>query len=259
MSIILAIIILGIIIFLHELGHFMTAKYYKMPVIEFAIGMGPKLFTKRIGETDYSIRMLPLGGFVNIAGMQPEENPEDEVPGGFYTKPAFSRFVVLIAGVMMNFLTSIIAIFILISMTGVVPLKYIEPVIGTIQESSRAKEFLQPGDRITEINGEKVSNWNDLQEEILKILESRDEESEYFEEQDAISYEDFKRAVYKDGSFKKVFENIMFSTKVMISNKDDFLEFLGNLIKNDFIDMSMNYLESAAVMFGGDEGIEQLF
>ena len=142
MSIILAIIILGIIIFLHELGHFMTAKYYKMPVLEFAIGMGPKLFTKRIGETDYSIRMLPLGGFVNIAGMQPEENPEDEVPGGFHTKPAFSRFVVLIAGVMMNFLTSIIAIFILISMTGVVPLKYIEPVIGTIQESSRAKDYL---------------------------------------------------------------------------------------------------------------------
>ena len=79
MSIILAIIILGIIIFLHELGHFMTAKYYKMPVLEFAIGMGPKLFTKRIGETDYSIRMLPLGGFVNIAGMQPEENPENEI------------------------------------------------------------------------------------------------------------------------------------------------------------------------------------
>ena len=169
MSIILAIIILGIIIFLHELGHFMTAKYYKMPVIEFAIGMGPKLFTKRIGETDYSIRMLPLGGFVNIAGMQPEENPEDEVPGGFYTKPAFSRFVVLIAGVMMNFLTSIIAIFILISMTGVIPTKYTEPIVGIVQENSRAKDFLQPGDRITEINGAKISSWKDLQEEILKI------------------------------------------------------------------------------------------
>ena len=64
--------------------------------------MGPKIFTKKIGETDYSIRMLPLGGFVNIAGMQPEENPENEIPGGFYTKPAFSRFVVLIAGVMMK-------------------------------------------------------------------------------------------------------------------------------------------------------------
>ena len=169
MSIILAIIILGIIIFLHELGHFMTAKYYKMPVIEFAIGMGPKLFTKRIGETDYSIRMLPLGGFVNIACMQPEENPEDEVPGGFYTKPAFSRFVVLIAGVMMNFLTSIIAIFILISMTGVIPTKYTEPIVGIVQENSRAKDFLQTGDRIIEINGAKISNWKDLQQEILKI------------------------------------------------------------------------------------------
>ena len=104
-----------------------------------------------------------------------------------------------------------------------------------------------------------LENKEEIVEEILKILESRDEETEYFEEQDAISYEDFKRAVYKDGSFKKVFENIMFSTKVMISNKDDFLEFLGNLIKNDFIDMSMNYLESAAVMFGGDERIDQLF
>lgn len=169
MSIILAIIILGIIIFLHELGHFMTAKYYKMPVIEFAIGMGPKLFTKKIGETDYSIRMLPLGGFVNIAGMQPEENPEDEVPGGFHTKPAFSRFVVLIAGVMMNFLTSIIAIFILISMTGVIPTKYTEPIVGIVQENSRAKDFLQPGDRITEVNGAKISSWKDLQQEILKI------------------------------------------------------------------------------------------
>ena len=96
-------------------------------------------------------------------------------------------------------------------------------------------------------------------DEILKILESRLASDEYFEEQDAISYEDFKKAVYKDGSFKKVFENIMFSTKVMISNKDDFLEFLGNLIKNDFIEMSINYLESAAVMFGGDERIDQLF
>ena len=85
-------------------------------------------------------------------------------------------------------------------------------------------------------------------DEILKILESRLASDEYFE-----------KAVYKDGSFKKVFENIMFSTKVMISNKDDFLEFLGNLIKNDFIEMSINYLESAAVMFGGDERIDQLF
>ena len=73
MGIIFTIIILGMIILLHELGHFATAKFFKMPVSEFAIGMGPKVFSVKKGETVYSIRALPLGGFVNIEGMQPQE------------------------------------------------------------------------------------------------------------------------------------------------------------------------------------------
>ena len=72
MEIIFTIVILGVIVFLHELGHFATAKYFGMPVSEFAIGMGPRIFSVRRGETVYSIRVLPLGGFVNIEGMQPE-------------------------------------------------------------------------------------------------------------------------------------------------------------------------------------------
>ena len=72
MEIIFTIVILGVIVFLHELGHFATAKYFGMPVSEFAIGMGPRIFSVRKGETVYSIRVLPLGGFVNIEGMQPE-------------------------------------------------------------------------------------------------------------------------------------------------------------------------------------------
>ena len=73
MGIIFTIIILGIIVFIHELGHFATAKYFGMPVTEFAIGMGPRLFSVKKEETVYSIRILPLGGFVNIEGMQPEK------------------------------------------------------------------------------------------------------------------------------------------------------------------------------------------
>ena len=73
MGIIFTIIILGIIVFIHELGHFATAKYFGMPVTEFAIGMGPKIFSVKKKETVYSIRILPLGGFVNIEGMQPEK------------------------------------------------------------------------------------------------------------------------------------------------------------------------------------------
>ena len=163
MGIIFTIIILGIIILIHELGHFATAKFFKMPVSEFAIGMGPKVFSVKRGETVYSIRALPLGGFVNIEGMQPEsfdlekfkkektdeiieelkneksiiektdkiENEEfiNEVSrrldkavekelnrqeniqkNGFFTKSPFSRFVVLIAGVTMNFISALIAL-----------------------------------------------------------------------------------------------------------------------------------------------------
>lgn len=137
-GIIFTIILLGIIVFVHELGHFLTAKYFKMPVIEFAIGMGPKLISKKIGETVYSIRILPLGGFVNIAGMQEEEIGEEELDeeekeyikyineNGFYTKKPFEKFIVLIAGVVMNFLTAILVIYFILVVFNDVPKKYVE-------------------------------------------------------------------------------------------------------------------------------------
>lgn len=96
-----------------------------------------------------------MGGFVNIGGMQPEDDPEKQVKDGFYTKSPFSRFVVLIAGIMMNFISSIIAIFIMLSVTGGVPAGYIKPIVGSVNENSAAKNVLQVNDRITEINGKK--------------------------------------------------------------------------------------------------------
>ncbi|BBM46291.1 M50 family metallopeptidase [Leptotrichia trevisanii] len=225
MGIIFTILILGIIVFLHELGHFATAKYFGMPVSEFAIGMGPRIFSVRKGETVYSIRALPLGGFVNIEGMQPEKfdlegfkkektdkiieelKREQRIKGiknetegigdeefvnevsrrldkviekevkkqeniqknGFFTKSPFSRFVVLIAGVMMNFISALIALFVLLSITGIMPIKYTAPVVGEIQVNSRAKEKLQINDRILAVNGENVSNWVEMSEKVAKI------------------------------------------------------------------------------------------
>lgn len=225
MEIIFTILILGIIVFLHELGHFATAKYFGMPVSEFAIGMGPRIFSVRKGETVYSIRALPLGGFVNIEGMQPEKfdlegfkkektdeiieelKREQRIKGiknetegigdeefvnevsrrldkviekevkkqeniqknGFFTKSPFSRFVVLIAGVMMNFISALIALFVLLSITGIMPIKYTAPVVGEIQVNSRAKEKLQINDRILAVNGENVSNWVEMSEKVAKI------------------------------------------------------------------------------------------
>ena len=229
MGIIFTIVILGVIVFLHELGHFATAKYFGMPVSEFAIGMGPKIFSVRKGETVYSIRILPLGGFVNIEGMQPEnfdlerfkkektdeiieelrnekglseksdeieseefvnevskrldENVEKELKkqeniqkNGFFAKSPFSRFVVLIAGVMMNFISALIALFVMLSITGVMPIKYAAPVVGEIQADSRAKEKLRVNDRILAVNGENVSNWVEMSEKVLKISQNYKDE-----------------------------------------------------------------------------------
>ena len=229
MEIIFTIVILGVIVFLHELGHFATAKYFGMPVSEFAIGMGPRIFSVRRGETVYSIRVLPLGGFVNIEGMQPEnfdlerfkkektdeiieelrnekglteksdeieseefvnevskrldENVEKELKkqeniqkNGFFAKSPFSRFVVLIAGVMMNFISALIALFVMLSITGVMPIKYTAPVVGEIQADSRAKEKLRVNDRILAVNGENVSNWVEISEKVLKISQNYKDE-----------------------------------------------------------------------------------
>ena len=229
MGIIFTIVILGVIVFLHELGHFATAKYFGMPVSEFAIGMGPKIFSVRKGETVYSIRVLPLGGFVNIEGMQLEnfdlerfkkektdeiieelrnekglteksdeieseefvnevskrldENVEKELKkqeniqkNGFFAKSPFSRFVVLIAGVMMNFISALIALFVMLSITGVMPIKYTAPVVGEIQVDSRAKEKLRVNDRILAVNGENVSNWVEMSEKVLKISQNYKDE-----------------------------------------------------------------------------------
>ncbi len=192
MSIIFTVIILGIIISVHELGHFLAAKYYKMPVSEFAIGMGPKIISKKIGETTYSVRMLPLGGFVNIGGMQYEEIPEYGEEGqdienskkfmeeeievirrnnrnGFFTKSPLARFIVLISGVMMNFSTALIGIFIMMSVIGTAPAKYTDAVIGSVSPESKVQGQLFPGDKITEFDGKKIRNWSNLTETIALI------------------------------------------------------------------------------------------
>ena len=148
MGVLLTIILLGLIIFLHELGHFMTAKWFKMPVKEFSLGMGPKLISKKFGETVYSIRVFPLGGFVNISGMEKKEIEKDAIiveteeeinkileenddaiiytqeeideinydnENGFFTKSPLQRFIVLIAGVVMNFLSAFIVLFFVVA------------------------------------------------------------------------------------------------------------------------------------------------
>src|SRR5713101_10061221 len=104
----LTLVTLGILIFVHELGHFLAAKAVGVAVEEFAFGFGPRLVTLfRHGGTDYTIHALPLGGFVNLVGMQPEEV---HVTNGLMSKPAWARALVFIAGPIMNVLLAIVVL-----------------------------------------------------------------------------------------------------------------------------------------------------
>lgn len=167
MEILIAILVLGIIIFIHELGHFMTAKFFKMPVSEFSIGMGPQVYSYDTIKTTYSFRAIPIGGFVNIEGMEVDSKLED----GFNSKPAYARFIVLIAGVFMNFLLAFIIMFSSIYINGK-PIISEKPIIGTIFKEAQSSEYLKVKDRIIEIDGKKIDSWKDISEKLKGIKEA---------------------------------------------------------------------------------------
>lgn len=153
------IFVFGLIVFIHELGHFLAAKACKMRVEEFAIGVGPTVIKHRRGETVYSIRALPLGGFNRIAGMSPDE-PLDEY--SFLSKPVWQRFIVISAGAVFNFLLAIVLFFLVFAVSGVqTPLD--EPVVGKlVNNGPAAAAHMQTGDRIIAIAGQKVEKWQDI-------------------------------------------------------------------------------------------------
>lgn len=153
------IFVFGLIVFIHELGHFITAKMSGMQVDEFAIGFGPAIFKVQKGETLYSIRIIPLGGFNRIAGMTPDEPLNER---SFYNKPAWKKFIVISAGAVFNFILAIVLFFGLNVTVG--NLTYTnEPVIGNIIAGSSAEQaHLEANDRIITIDGKKISTWDDI-------------------------------------------------------------------------------------------------
>lgn len=159
-----AIFVFGLLVLVHEWGHFITAKLTGMRVDEFAIGFGPQIFKTRRGETVYSLRAIPLGGFNDIAGMDPSDNPAGE--RGFCEKPVFSRMIVILAGAGMNFVLPIIIFFGIYATMGVAT-PATEPVLGVVIEGKAAANAgLLAGDKILSIDGEKISTWQEISEKI---------------------------------------------------------------------------------------------
>ena len=160
LTVLACIFVFGILVTVHEFGHFITAKLTGMKVEEFSIGFGPNIYQRQEGETLYSLRMLPLGGYNKIAGMDPED-PED-LERGFNSKPVASRMLVILAGSLMNFALPVLIFFGIFLAYGMeVPQN--TPVLGQIVEGyPAAQSGLKEGDRVLSINGQPVSQWTDI-------------------------------------------------------------------------------------------------
>ena len=191
-TIILAILALGFLIFIHELGHFFAAKRCGIRVEKFSIGFGPRLIGFQRGETEYCISALPFGGFVKMAGESPDEQKGEE--GEFASAPVGHRIYVAIAGPVMNFITGII-LFSFVYLAGLDrgTMWLMEMLIGqsdrmaqiglVADDSPAKKGGIEPGDTIVSINDRKIKNWQDFNttilthpDEELKIVVSRDDQ-----------------------------------------------------------------------------------
>lgn len=158
-------VVLGILVFAHELGHFLLAKLMGVGVETFSLGFGPRVLGFRYGTTDYRISAIPLGGFVKMTGEDPtDEISEADKARSFAHKPVWRRFLVVLAGPVFNILLAFIILFGIIKFTGVHQLL---PIAGGFpQDSPVAAAGMQTGDRITAINGIPVSTWEEMTEEI---------------------------------------------------------------------------------------------
>ncbi len=181
-----AILFFGLLISIHELGHFTFAKLFKVKVNEFALGMGPALFKKKKGDTTYALRLLPIGGYVSMEG----EDEESQDENAFNRKKVWQKFIIVAAGAIMNLILGVVIVATCLSM---------EDLIGTTQvlkfhENAVSQEYgLQAGDEFIEIDGHRVFSDMDI-----SFLMSRSDDGVY----DFVVRRDGEKIELNDVKFK---------------------------------------------------------
>lgn len=246
MTFLIAVAMLGLIIFVHELGHFLTAKFFKMPVSEFSIGMGPQVFSLDTKETTYSFRAIPIGGYVNIEGME----VGSQVENGFNSKPAYQRFIVLFAGVFMNFLTAFLIIFLIAQMSG--RMEYEEKaIIGALVKGGANEQILKVDDKILELDGKKINLWADIPE-VTK---------------EAIDKEEIPALIERDGKEQKLVlkltkdeENKRVVLGISPKSKKTNLSFTESLVfaKNSFVSILKDTVGGLFTLFSGKANLKEI-
>ncbi|NVM21892.1 MAG: RIP metalloprotease RseP [Desulfobacterales bacterium] len=160
-NIISFVIVLGVLIFVHEIGHFIMAKILGVGVEKFSLGFGPRIVGKKIGMTDYRISAIPLGGYVKMVGEAPDsELDEALIPMSFSHKPVFRRSLIVLAGPVFNLLLSVVIFFGFFQISG---LPIMKPEVGALEEGMPAHEAgIHAGDYIVEVDGMPVKRWDEM-------------------------------------------------------------------------------------------------
>lgn len=162
LNLLLFVLILGFIVFVHEFGHFMMAKLAGVYVYEFSIGMGPKLWSKKGKETEYSLRAVPIGGFCAMAGEDVEDDELKKIPKNkrLQAKSAWQRFLIMFFGAGNNFISAILILFLMALIWGGTTM---EPVIKKVEaDYPAAVAGIEAGDRVVELNGHSIKTSDDL-------------------------------------------------------------------------------------------------
>lgn len=160
-GLLVSIIVLGILIFIHELGHFLVARLFGVGIEKFSLGFGKRIWGKTVGRTDYRISAIPLGGYVKMVGEEPDaEIPPEDIPVSFTHKNVFKRILIVAAGPTFNILLAVFIFWVIFMISG----KYIyKPVIGEVEDGSPAQSAgLTPGDTVVAINDKQIGSWTDM-------------------------------------------------------------------------------------------------
>mgnify|MGYP001221600574 FL=1 len=174
-NIIPGIIVLGFLIFVHELGHFLMAKLTDVKVITFSLGFGKKLWKRTWGETEYALSVFPLGGYVKLLG----EGTEDEIRAeeahrSYSNKPTIVKILIVFFGPFFNILCAGLIFFVMLSSGAMLPASPSGPpakVSGVIKDYPAAEVGILPGDTITAVNGQKVAYFAEVQQFMAKTLD----------------------------------------------------------------------------------------
>ena len=162
-TIVAFLFVLGVLIFVHELGHFWMARRLGVRVLTFSLGFGPKILKFRRGDTEYAISAIPLGGYVKMAGENPDD-PRSGSPDEFLSKNKWERFQILIMGPVMNIALAVVVMALVLMQGAEVPAYQDQPpVVGVVMPGSPAEKVgIRRGDRIVTIAGDAIDTWEDL-------------------------------------------------------------------------------------------------